>query len=461
MNCRFCHHPLKQELVDLGSSPLANSFLKPVQLIEPEEFFPLKPYVCEECLLVQLPEHKRAAEIFHDDYAYFSSYSKSWVEHARRYAEMAPARLNLRPDANIVEIGSNDGYLLQNFLNKDFNVVGIEPSKNVASVAQSKGIRTVERFFGSRLARVLKQEPLQADLLIGNNVLAQVPDLNDFVKGLGIMLKEGGVLTMEFPHLMKLVELNQFDTIYHEHYSYFSFHTAVRIFSTHGLRIFDVEEIPVHGGSLRIYARHSYMADEQIDPSVAKLLEKEKDHGLTDMAFYLPFQRRTEKVRHKLLRFLFGLREEGKRIVGYGAAAKGNTLLNYCGIGPDLLPFVVDRSRQKQGRFTPGSHIPVKEERALRGYLPDFVLILAWNIREEIMCQLHYISEWGGRFVVAFPEMHVCGAAGVRDAAESNSALRQSETCGSARTKCSRIPLRSESKHVAECGSISMVLPPN
>ena len=229
---------------------------------------------------------------------------------------------------------------------------------------------------------------------------------------------------------MKLVELNQFDTIYHEHYSYFSFHTAVRIFSTHGLRIFDVEEIPVHGGSLRIYARHSSMAGEQIDPSVAKLLEKEKDHGLTDMAFYLPFQTRTEKIRHNLLRFLLGLREEGKRIVGYGAAAKGNTLLNYCGIGPDLLPFVVDRSRQKQGRFTPGSHIPVKEEGALRGYLPDFVLILAWNIREEIMCQLHYISEWGGRFVVALPEMHVCGAAGVRDAAGSNPALRQPETCG-------------------------------
>ena len=407
MKCRFCQHELTHEFIDLVNSPPSNSFLSPEELNEPEVFYPLKLFVCEKCLLVQIDEYKKSEEIFSDKYAYFSSFSSSWLEHARRYVEMVAVRLGLNTESFVIEIGSNDGYLLQYFKEKNIPCLGIEPAKNTAEVARGKGIEVVTEFFGAELAEQLAKQDKKANLLMGNNVLAHVPDINDFVKGLKILLRKDGVITLEFPHLMRLVEENQFDTIYHEHFSYLSFHTVNRIFSEHGLVLFDAEEIPTHGGSLRIYAGHQGDRSKELSPNVEALYEKESAAGMENLSYYFNFQEKANKVKQDLLSFLLAQKREGKKVVAYGAAAKGNTLLNYCGIKKDLIQFVVDASPHKQGRFLPGSHIAVLDEAEIKITKPDFVLILPWNIQEEIMQQVDYISEWGGSFVIPIPELTV------------------------------------------------------
>jgi SAM-dependent methyltransferase len=377
------------------------------QLNDPEVFYPLKLYVCDGCFLVQVDEYKKSEEIFSDKYIYFSSFSKSWLEHARRYAQMITTRVGLRTGSLVVEIGSNDGYLLQYFKDKNIPCLGIEPAKSTAKVARGKGIEVITEFFGVRLAEQLAKQGRKADLIVGNNVLAHVPDINDFVKGLKIMLKSNGVITLEFPHLMRLVDENQFDTIYHEHFSYLSFHTADRIFSEQSLVLFDVEELPTHGGSLRIYARHFEDRSKEISSNVRSLLDKESSAGMKNLSFYQDFQQKANKVKYDLLSFLVRCKREGKKVVAYGAAAKGNTLLNYCGVKKDLVQFVVDASPHKQGKFLPGSHIPVVSEDLLRKTKPDFALILPWNIKDEIMGQLEYIREWDAHFVIAIPKLSI------------------------------------------------------
>jgi SAM-dependent methyltransferase len=403
MKCRFDGLPLTHEFIDLGQSPPSNSFLTKDQLNEPEVYYPLKLWVSERTFLVQVDEYKKADEIFSEDYVYFSSFSTSWLNHAKRYVDMAVERFALDQQSHVIEIASNDGYLLQYFKEREVSCLGIEPSASVAKAAQEKGIETTTDFFGVRLARELEAADRKADLLIGNNVFAHVPDLNDFVAGLKIVLKKGGVITLEFPHLMQLIDNNQFDTIYHEHFSYFSFYTASLIFEKHGLVIFDVEEIPTHGGSLRIFARHAENEGKAVTPRVACLLLKEENAGMKTLAYYQGFDRKVNKIRDDLLAFLKYQESNGRRVASYGAAAKGNTLLNYCGIGTDLIEFVADASPHKQGRFLPGSHIPVVEESRLKEEKPDFVLILPWNIKEEIIEQLGYIRKWGGKFVVPLP----------------------------------------------------------
>lgn len=405
MTCRFCHTPLEYIMVDLGNSPPSNSFLTSEHLEQIEPSYPLKVFVCHECWLVQLDEYKKATEIFSDEYVYFSSYSQTWLEHALRYTNMMIKRFLLSPDARIVEIASNDGYLLQYFAQKGFPVLGIEPTTNTAAVARKKGIRTMTEFFGVQLAESLKAEGIQAELLIGNNVLAHVPDLHDFVGGLKILLAPQGIMTMEFPHLCRLIEENQFDTIYHEHFSYLSLYSVTRIFSSLGLRIFDVEELPTHGGSLRVFATHADNALYPTSNALQTLTQREEDLGMSTVAYYQHLQTRAEGVKTMLLDFLRTQKRSGKTVVGYGAAAKGNTLLNYCGIRADLLPFVVDISPYKQGKYLPGSRIPVVSEEKLKELQPDFVLILPWNIQNEIMQQLSYIRGWNGQFVVAIPEL--------------------------------------------------------
>ena len=405
MKCRFCHHKLTHEFIDLVNAPPSNSFLTRNQLNEPEVFYPLKLMVCEKCWLVQVDEYKKSDEIFSEDYAYFSSYSKSWLDHARRYVNMIIDRLGLNSRSHVVEIASNDGYLLQYFKETQIPCLGIEPSANTAQAAREKGIETLEEFFGVNLARSLSLKDKKADLIIGNNVLAHVPDINDFVSGLRIALKNDGVITMEFPHLMRLIEENQFDTIYHEHFSYLSFHIVRRIFAEHGLVLFDVEELATHGGSLRIYARHDENDSKPVTPNVAELLEKESARGMLTLDYYLNFQQKADKVKYALLSFLIEQKKAGKKVAAYGAAAKGNTLLNYCGIKKDLIEFVVDASPHKQGKFLPGSHIPVVVEEEIEKMKPDYVLILPWNIKDEIMDQLSYIKDWGGGFVVAVPDL--------------------------------------------------------
>ena len=407
MNCRFCGNVLDQQFIDLVNSPLSNAFLTSAQLDEPEIYYPLRLLVCEKCHLVQIGEYKKAYEIFHDDYLYFSSYSKSWLTHARNYAAMISERLALGPQNFVIEIASNDGYLLQNFQEANIPCLGIEPTKGTAEVAREKGIEVITDFFGLKIAEQLAAEGRQADLVIGNNVLAHVPDLNDFVGGLKAVLKRGGVINMEFPHLLRLVEGNQFDTIYHEHFSYFSFLTVQRIFSVHELIIFDVEEIPTHGGSLRIYAGHARDASKPVSPSVKKLAKRETDLGMNTSAYYSGFQAKADKIKYDLLSFLIAEKSEGRKVAAYGAAAKGNTLLNYCGVKRDLIEFVVDASPHKQGKYLPGSHIPIVAEEKLQQWRPDYVLILPWNIKEEIMGQIQYIKNWGGRFLVATPCLQV------------------------------------------------------
>jgi len=405
-SCRFCNAVLTDIFVDLGLSPLANSYLRPEQLAAGEMFFPLKVFICRECLLVQLEVFETPENIF-SDYAYLSSYSDSWLEHARRYSESAIERFGIGMDSFVVEIASNDGYLLRNFTARNIPVLGIEPAANVAQVAVGKGIPTLVRFFGSQTAQEVLQTRRLANLIVGNNVLAHVPQLNDFVAGLKLLLHPQGVITMEFPHLLRLMESNQFDTIYHEHFSYFSFYAVRRIFAAHGLTIFDVDELPTHGGSLRIYARHSEDSSKPESARVAALQEQEAAAGLHSMHGYAAFGQRVIDTKCKLLSFLIQARAEGKRVAAYGAAAKGNTLLNYCGVGTDLVEYVVDRSREKQGKYLPGTRIPIHDPEHVRSERSDYLLILPWNIKDEIMQQMSYVRSWGGKFVVPIPEVTV------------------------------------------------------
>lgn len=410
-SCRFCGAPLERTFVDLGVSPLANSYVEPRDLQAPETFYPLHVFVCERCLLVQLPEAARPEEIF-SDYAYFSSVSTSWVEHARRYVEAMIERFGLGPEHQAVEIASNDGYLLRHFQERPeaerVPVLGIEPAANVAEAARAAGIPTECAFFSSPKAEELAGRGVRADLLVGNNVLAHVPSLNDFVAGLATLLADDGVVTMEFPHLLRLMAENQFDTIYHEHFSYFSFTVVRKVFGAHRLELFDVDELPTHGGSLRIYGRQAGGGNtEPVSERVTELLAREEAAGLLDPSTYDGFAEQVRRTKRALLRFLMDAKSEGKRIVGYGAPAKGNTLLNYCGVRSDFLDFTVDRSPHKQGRFLPGTRIPIRAPEALREARPDYVLILPWNLKQEIVEQMADVRSWGGRFVVAIPEVEV------------------------------------------------------
>jgi SAM-dependent methyltransferase len=408
MKCRFDNLPLSELFVDLGFTPPANSFLTEPQLNEPETYYPLRLYVSDRTFLVQVDEYYKAKEIFSEQYAYFSSYSSSWLQHASSYAEMAVQRFALKPkDSLVIEIGSNDGYLLQYFAERGIQVLGIEPSANVAAAAQNRGIRTRVEFFGLDAAEALCQENLQPDLLIGNNVLAHVPDINGFVGGVRRALKVTGRATFEFPHLMRLVEGNQFDTIYHEHFWYFSLSALIPVFQKHHLEIFDVEEIPTHGGSLRIYVQHEENGAGQPSPAMIDLIAREESAGIRSIDYYRRFQTKVDRVKWDLMGFLVEQKRLGKRVAGYGAAAKGNTLLNYCGIKRDLVEFVVDLSPHKQSKYLPGSHIPVVAEPRIRESRPDYVVILPWNIRQEIMTQLAYIRTWGAKFVLPIPELQI------------------------------------------------------
>lgn len=404
--CRFCAANLHTTFVDLGMSPPCQSHIAPDQLHEMEAFYPLHAYVCDQCLLVQLQEFVAPGEIF-SEYAYFSSYSESWVEHARRFVEMACARFALGPSSKVMEIASNDGYLLQHFVARGVPVLGIEPAANVAKVAVERGIPTTVRFFGHAAAQEIADEHGQPDLIVGNNVLAHVPDLNDFVAGMKRLLAPQGVITMEFPHLLTLIRDTQYDTIYHEHFSYFSFVAAERVFAHHGLTLFDVEEVPTHGGSLRIFARHAQAAQPAIGPRVEALRAKEAVAGLLRLDSYQGFGEKVKASKRRLLEFLIDAKNDGKRIAGYGAPGKGNTLLNYCGIRTDFLDFTVDANPYKQGKFTPGTRIPIHPPDRIRAERPDYVLILPWNIAAEITHVASYIREWGGRFVVPIPEVRI------------------------------------------------------
>jgi hypothetical protein len=404
MNCRFCKKPITVKFADLSNCPPSNSFLTYAQLNEPENYYPLTVYVCDNCFLVQVDEYKKAREIFNGDYVYFSSYSKSWVENARLYVEDMIKRFGYNENSLVIEIASNDGYLLQHFKNRGVPVLGIEPTQNTANAAILKGIPTITEYFTAEFAQKLKQRRRKANLLVGNNVLAHVPDIDDFVEGLKVALRRNGVITMEFPHLLRLVEDCQFDTIYHEHFSYLSFTTVKKIFEAHALELFDVEERPTHGGSLRIFAKHKKDLNKEISPRVAEMLEREFKAGITTIQFYQNFQCRINEIKNTLLDFLLKQKKAGKKVIGYGAAAKGNTLINYAGLkGNDLIQFVVDAAPSKQGKFLPGSHIPVCDEQKIREYRPDYIVILPWNLKEEIMNQLSYVAEWGCLFSVFIP----------------------------------------------------------
>jgi SAM-dependent methyltransferase len=403
--CRFCGAPLSESFCDLGASPLANRYLRADQLSAMEPTYPLHAYVCGECFLVQLEAFETPEAIF-SDYAYFSSYSESWLAHASRFAQAAAARLSLGAGSLVMEVASNDGYLLQYFRERGVPVLGIEPAANVAEHAVRKGVPTVVRFFGAGLARELAAEGRRADLLVANNVLAHVPDLNDFVAGLALALKPEGALSIEFPHLLNLIALSQFDTIYHEHFSYFSFAAAERVLAAHDLRAFDVETLPTHGGSLRLWACRRRAGRTQ-SAAVARLRAVEAAAGLGRLETYRGFEAQARAVKRRLLAFLVEAREAGKRVAGYGAAAKGNTLLNYCGVRGDLLDYVVDRSPHKQGHFLPGTRIPVLAPEHVSETRPDYLLILPWNLRDEIVAQMAHIRAWGGRFVVPVPRLEV------------------------------------------------------
>ena len=399
--CRLCDQRLTHTFADLGSSPLANSYLEPDELDRGEIFYPLHVYVCERCFLVQLPEVATAESIFRD-YAYFSSYSDSWLEHARRYADAVADRFDLDGGSRVIEVASNDGYLLQFFQERGIDVLGIEPALNVAAFARERGIPTVSEFLGNDLGVRLAQEHGPADLVVGNNVLAHVPDLHDFVSGLRALLADGGVLTMEFPHLLRLIAERQFDTIYHEHFSYLSVLAVERLFSEHDLVLFDVDELPTHGGSLRIYAA-PVPSGRKRGPRVDELRTREEAAGLTRLETYAAFATAVREVKCELLTFLIDAARAGRSVAGYGAAAKGNTLLNYCGVRTDLLEYVVDRSPHKQGRYLPGTRIPVHAPERVRETRPDYLLVLPWNLIDEIVEQMAFIRDWGGRFVVPIP----------------------------------------------------------
>ena len=399
--CRFCSAPLGNVIVDLGMSPLANSYVAPNRNSEMEPFYPLRLLVCDDCLLVQVEDVVTPEHIF-SEYHYFSSYSTTWLEHSRRYAEAAIGRFGLDDSSRVVELASNDGYLLQYFLERQIPVLGIEPAANVAKVALQKGIPTLVEFFGEATARTLTGE--KADLLIGNNVIAHVPDLNDFVAGMTLMLKPRGQLSLEFSHFPQLVERKEWDTIYHEHFSYFTCATASKVLAAHGFRLFDVEELPTHGGSLRIYGCH---ADDPrpTEPRVAELLEREATMGYDSTEVYAAFGQRVAEDKRQIVQFLIELKDKGNRIVGYGAPAKGNTLLNYCGLGTDFLEYTCDLNPHKQGHFLPGTHIPIYAPEVLQEDRPDIVLILSWNLKDEIIDQLAFIRTWGGRFAARAPDI--------------------------------------------------------
>ena len=404
-NCRFCSGALA-EFVDLGMSPLCESYLTKDQLNTMEPFYPLAAYVCRDCFLVQLQEYVAPKEIF-SEYAYFSAYSDTWLDHARRYVETMSERLGLGPASRVIELGSNDGYLLQFFVEKGIPVLGIDPAANVAEAAEKRGVPTLVKFFGIETASALAETGTQADLVVGNNVLAQVADLNSFVEGISIILKTGGVCTIEFPHLLKTIDGNQFDQIYHEHFSYFSAMTADKIFAAHGMRIFDVDELSTHGGSLRIYACHANDDSHPTEASVSELLRREREAGLHRLETYADFANRVRATKRKLLSFLIEAKSCNKSLAGYGAPGKGNTLLNYCGIRVDFLDYTVDRNPYKHGKYLPGTHIPIFPPEKIFETKPDYVLILPWNLKDEIVSQLANIRSWGAKFVVPIPEVSV------------------------------------------------------
>ena len=406
--CRFCGHPLTHSFANLGMSPLCQTHIKAAQLNHMEPYYPLHAYVCERCFLVQLEEYVAPHDIF-AEYAYFSSYADSWVEHARRYCEAMSARFGIGAHSRVVEIASNDGYLLQHFVGRGVTVLGIEPAANVAAAAAARSVPSLVKFFGSATAREVAASFGKPDLLLGNNVLAHVPDLNDFVAGLKLLLREDGVITMEFPHLLELMQHNQFDTIYHEHFSYFSFTTVSAVFRHHGLTLFDVERLPTHGGSLRIYGRHAQDETKPVTERARELLALEERAGLTRIGTYAAFEEQVRATKRALLEFLIAAKRAGKRIVGYGAPGKGNTLLNYCGVGTDFLDFTVDRNPYKQGKYTPGTHIPIREPEALLAAKPDYVLILPWNLKEEILATVGRTPGLTAKFVVPLPRVEIVG----------------------------------------------------
>lgn len=406
MKCRHCHSELEHIFLDLGYAPPSNAYLSEEQLRAPETTFPLKLYVCDQCWLVQTEDYTEADALFSRDYAYFSSTSQSWLEHAARYAEMITQRLGLTKESFVIEVASNDGYLLKNFVAAGIPCLGVEPTDSTADAAEKIGVPVLRDFFGVATANALAKEGKRADLICGNNVYAHVPDINDFTQGLRIALSEGGTVNLEFPHLLRLIEQNQFDTVYHEHFSYLSLTSVSRIFAQAGLRVFDVEELPTHGGSLRIYGCHN--ADARLSTvAVTTLLEREKEFGLLDLAVYQGFQQKANKVKNDFHLFLIEQKRAGKTVVAYGAAAKGNTLMNYAGIKPDLIDFVCDAAPSKQGKFMPGSHLPIFSPALLAKHRPDWVVILPWNISAEVTQQQQQVLSWGGKFVIAVPELKV------------------------------------------------------
>ena len=406
MKCRHCQVELKHIFVDLGYAPPSNAYLTAKELKKPEKYYPLRVMVCGECWLVQTEDYAQAEELFDEEYAYFSSTSSSWIEHAKNYVERIADKLNLTENSLVIEVASNDGYLLKNFISKGIPCLGIEPTKSTAEAAKKIGIPVIEEFFSEALAKTICKLGKQADLIIGNNVYAHVPDINDFTRGLKVALRPNGVITLEFPHLMRLIEFNQFDTIYHEHFSYLSLFSVVQIFRSAGLRIFDVEELPTHGGSLRIYGCHEG-SERQSNPAVKTLLDLEKKSGLRDLSVYKEFQGKVDKIKNEFLEFLLTQKKLEKKIIAYGAAAKGNTLLNYAGVKPDLLPFVCDAAKAKQNKFMPGSHIPILAPEKLLEFKPDFVLILPWNIQNEIAENFCDLKLYGGNFIVAIPKLQI------------------------------------------------------
>ena len=406
LRCRFCRQPLTETFADLGMSPLSNSYIAPAQLQAMERFYPLHAYVCGSCFLVQLGEFESPEHIF-SEYAYFSSYSDSWLKHCDEYASAMTERWKLGAQSLVVEVASNDGYLLQYFLKRGVPVLGVEPAANVAKVAVAKGVATEVAFFGERKGAELAARGKSADLIAANNVLAHVPDINDFVKGFKAALKPAGCITVEFPHLLQQIIYNQFDTIYHEHFSYLSLGLVQKLFAAHGLRAFDVDEVPTHGGSLRVYACHAQDAAKPASEALTRVLAAEESAGLSKLDTYRRFSRQAVQIKRELLAFFLDAHKAGKRVAGYGAPAKGNTLLNYCGVGREFLPFTVDRSPHKQNHFLPGTHIPIRDPQAIFDAKPDYVLILPWNLRDEIAAQMAGIRDWGGKFVVPIPRLEI------------------------------------------------------
>ncbi len=407
MKCRHCKAELNLQLIDLGSAPPSNAYLNEHALLQPEKWFPLKVLVCTECWLVQTEDYADSRELFSDDYSYFSSFSDSWLQHAEKYVIDMIKRFSLDRTSHVVEVAANDGYLLQYFKLRNIPCLAIEPTGSTATAARKKGIEVVEDFFSTQLAEVLVSQGRQADLVVANNVLAHVPDINDFVSGFVLLLKPTGVATFEFPHLLRLIADHQFDTIYHEHYSYLSLSAVSRIFERNGLRVVDIEELSTHGGSLRVFARRADSGLDAVSPAVTDMLVREEAAGMKTKRAYIDFQEKAIEVKNDFVSFLIKAKRTGKKVIAYGAAAKGNTLINYSGVRPDLIPYVVDRNPAKQGKYMPGSRIPIVDESYIQAIKPDYVVILPWNLRNEITGQLDYIRAWGGQFVTAIPRVFI------------------------------------------------------